>query len=570
MRRCLLVALLLVWVLPCAAQRSPAKPTISYIKDIQPLFKERCVVCHNQNTLKSLSVSGGLALDTYSALKAGLPGKPPLFVVGKGSEGELVRRLEATSPTLLMPKGGPALSKTEIARVKQWIEAGAPSGDISKEAKPTATKAEPMPVLAGLQNITFKTRISPPKDLVTKTTPPNSLLNLSLQAGPLPLLSTLAFSPDGKWLVAGTYRMVTLWDTATWQPALPLALPISVQSVAFRPDGQVMAIAGGAVGVSGSVLFYDMNTKKLLPLTLGGHTDIVYSVAWSKDGKLLVTGSHDKTARLWNTATGKEMQVLKEHSDAVTRVCFAPDGNSLYTASLDKSLRRFGVADGKLIRAFSGHNEPIYALALSPDGKGLITSGVEPRLRWWNPEDGNTTRYSDGSGGQVNEVLFSADGKRMVSADSGGYVRLWDAGGGGQQRALEGAGEWLYAVAMSADGKWVAGGGADGVVRLWQSENAALRLSLVCGYPSEKGFEWLAVTAEGYYQASAVWDTKTRFRLQEANLTPPLQTALHGGLKRPEIVQKSLIAPAPEPFKIPEVALPKPTPAPKPNPPSKT
>jgi WD40 repeat protein len=561
MRRCAFIALLLVWVLPCVAQKSQTKPTLSYIKDIQPLFKERCVVCHNQSTLKNLSLSGGLALDTYSALKAGLPGKPPLFVVGKSREGELVRRLEATSPTLLMPKGGPALSKAQIARVKQWIDAGAPSGDISKENKPTATSVEPMPVLAGLQSIVFKTRITPPKDLLTKTTPPNSLLNLALPVGPLPLLSALAFSPDGKWLVVGTYRMVTLWDTTTWQPAPPLALPISVQSVAFRPDGQVLAIGGGTVGVSGSVLLYDMNSKKPLPLTLGGHTDIVYSVAWSRDGKLLATGSHDKTARLWNATTGKEMQVLKEHSDAVTRVCFAPDGNSLYTTSLDKTLRRFGVGDGKLIRAFSGHNDAIYALALSPDGKGLISSGIEPRLRWWNPDDGNTTRYSDGSSGQVNEVLFSVDGKRMVSADAGGNVRLWDAGSGGQQRALEGAGEWLYAVAMSADGKWVAGGGADGVVRLWQSDNAALRLSLVCGYPSEKGFEWLAVTAEGYYQASSAWDTKTRFRLLEANLNAPLQTALHSGLKRPEIVQKSLIAPAPEPFKIPEVAPPKPSPS---------
>ena len=570
MRRCFLVALLLVWVLPCAAQKNPIKPTISYIKDIQPLFKERCVVCHNQNALKNLSISGGLALDTYSALKAGLPGKPPLFVAGKSDEGTLLRRLVASSPTLLMPKGGPALSKAQIARVKQWIEAGAPSGDISKEAKPSAITAEPMPALAGLQTITFKTRISPPKDLLTKTTPPNSLLNLSLPVGPLPLLSTLAFSPDGKWLVVGTYRMVTFWDTATWQPAPPLALPINVQSVAFRPDGQVMAIAGGAVGVSGSVLFYDMNTKKLLPLTLGGHTDIVYSMVWSKDGKLLATGSHDKTARLWNATTGKEMQILKEQSDAVTRVCFAPDGNSVYTASLDKNLRRFGVADGKLIRAFNGHNEAVYALALSPDGKGLISSGVEPRLRWWNPEDGNTTRYSDGSNGQVNEVLFSADGKRMASADAGGNVRLWDAGGGGQQRALEGAGEWLYAVAMSADGKWVAGGGADGVVRLWQSDNAALRLSLTCGYPSAKGFEWLAVTAEGYYQASSAWDTKARFRLLEANLTAPLQTALHSGLKRPEIVQKSLIAPPPEPFKIPEAVSPKTAPTSKSAPPPKT
>lgn len=562
----LIAAGTLFWSLPCLAQQSPAKqPTLTYIKEIKPLLKERCVVCHNRDTVKNLALSGGLALDSFATLKAGLPNKSPLLVPGKSASSELVRRLEASSPTLLMPKGGPALSKQQIALVKRWIDSGATSGDISKEGGSSVALVEPLPLNAGVNDLLLSTRIAPLPEMRDKQTPQNATLQFALKVSPLPLLTSLVFSPDGKWLAVGTYRSVTLWDTRTGQPQTPIIVPNSVQSVAFRPDGQVLAIGGGVASVSGEVRLYDLKAKQFLPTVLKGHTDILYCVAWNKDGKLLATASHDKTARIWEATSGKEIQVLKEHSDAVTRICFAPDSQSVYTASLDRNVRRFAVQDGKVIRTFNGHADAIYALALSPDGKRLVSSGVEPRLRWWNPEDGNTTNYSDGSSGQVNEIVFSTDGKRLASVDASGRLRLWDAGGGGQQRALEGANDWLYTVALSPDGKWAAGAGSEGVLYLWQTDSGALRLQCASWYPTTKGFDWVAVTPEGFLDGSPAWLGKARLQLQNRDLAPTFQTSLRSALKQSEPILKALQGNPLETYKLVS-APPQKTPLTKPKP----
>ncbi len=565
MKTPMLWAGLLLWSLPCIAQQNTAKPTLTYMKEIKPLLKERCVVCHNRDSVKNLALSGGLALDSFVALKTGLPNKPPLFVPGKSGSSELIRRLEVSSPALLMPKGGPALSKQQIALVKKWIDSGANPGDTSKEGDATAILIEPFPINSGLNDLLLSTRIVPLPEMRDKQTPQNATLQYALKVAPLPLLTSIVFSPDGKWLAVGTYRSVTIWDTHTGQPQTPITLLNSVQSLAFRPDGQVLAIGGGAAGVSGEVRLYDLVAKRLLPITFKGHTDILYCVAWNREGKLLATASHDKTARVWDATSGKELQALKEHSDAVTRVCFSPDSKSVYTASLDRNARRFGVQDGKVVRTFSGHAEAIYALALSPDGKRLVSSGIEPRLRWWNPEDGNTTNYSDGSSGQVNEIVFSADGKRLASVDASGRLRLWDAGGGGQQRVLEGANDWLYTVAISPDGKWVAGAGSEGVLYLWQTDSGALRLQCASWYPTAKGFDWVAITPEGYLDGSPNWLAKTRFRLQNRDLAPSLQVALRSALKASETILKALQGAPIEPYKLMPVPAPK-APLPKPKP----
>ena len=138
-----------------------------------------------------------------------------------------------------------------------------------------------------------------------------------------------------------------------------------MQSLAYKPDGTQLAIAGGTAGVSGEVKVVDAKTLAAAGPTLAGHADVVFSVAWSADGTRLATGSQDKTARLWEWPSGKEKLAFKDHSDAVTRVCFAPDGKSLYTASLDHNARRFDCNDGKVMRVFTGHAEGITALALN-------------------------------------------------------------------------------------------------------------------------------------------------------------------------------------------------------------
>lgn len=555
---------LLLFALATNAQnvKPKAKPinAPTYARDIRPVLEARCVVCHNQSAVANATVSGGLALDSYAALSTGVVGKAgatPVYAPGKSESSELLKRLLATSPTRLMPKGGPPLPPAQIELFKKWIDAGASAGDLPKNGKSvrTAPNTVPMPVPHPTQDVQIKTRIAPTPDLLKKDTPKDAALAFALKVGPLAPVTALAYSPDGKLLAVGGYRAITLWDTKTGQPAgCVIGLTGQVLCVAFRPDGTQLAVAGGSPGIAGEARVYDVKTLALVGKPVEGHTDVVYSIAWNADGTKLATGSQDKIARLWEWPSGKLLKEFKDNADGVTRVCFAPDGKSLYTASLDHNVRSFDTNTGAVLKVFSGHNEAVTALALSPDGKSLVSSSLEQRIRWWNLDSAETGRYSDGSGGQVNDIVFSKDGKLMASAAADQRVRIWDANNANQQRDLQGANDWYYAVAFSPDAKFVAGAGADGIVRLWESANGRLRVSLFSWPPVGKSPapEWAAVTPEGYFDACPAWAKVLRPLLAGQPLNAPQVAAFVQTLHQPENVVKSWQGADLQPAKLPE------------------
>src|SRR5580658_9962309 len=116
-------------VLPAFAQKPSPQPTFSH--DIRPILQTRCVVCHNAESLSNLATSGGLDLSSYEGLKRGIVSKgvaASIISGGKAPGGSLIERLSTTSPTRMMPRGGPPLPPEQIALFKKWIAAGAPAG----------------------------------------------------------------------------------------------------------------------------------------------------------------------------------------------------------------------------------------------------------------------------------------------------------------------------------------------------------------------------------------------------------------------------------------------------------
>jgi WD40 repeat protein len=120
--------------------------------------------------------------------------------------------------------------------------------------------------------------------------------------------------------------------------------------------------------------------------TLEGHTDSLESVAFSPDGKQVVSGSGDRTVRLWDTATGAALQTLQGHNSWVTSVAFSPDGKQVVSGSGDETVRLWDVATGAALQTLEGHTGSVTSVAFSPDGEPLPILQV---LNHWVVE-GNT------------------------------------------------------------------------------------------------------------------------------------------------------------------------------------
>jgi WD40 repeat protein len=171
-------------------------------------------------------------------------------------------------------------------------------------------------------------------------------------------------------------------------------------------------------------------------LQILSHLYSVNAVAFSPDGKLVASGSHDRTVRLWDAATGTERRVLKGHSNLVYAVAFSPNGKLVASGSHDSIVRLWDAATGTERRALKGHSHWVYAVAFSPDGK-LVASGSGDRtVRIWDAATGIERRVLKGHLDSVYAVAFSPDGKLVASGSLDNTVRLWDAVTGTEQCAF--------------------------------------------------------------------------------------------------------------------------------------
>jgi WD40 repeat protein len=252
------------------------------------------------------------------------------------------------------------------------------------------------------------------------------------------------------------------------------------------------------------------STLEALPLEFKGHTSDVWGVDFSPDGKYLATGSSDKTARLWDVATGETLRTFSGHTGEIDGVEFSPDGKYLLTGGgADHTARLWDVASGETVQIFSGHTGSVDDGAFSPDGKLIVTAGGEDlTARIWDVATGETLHVLAGhSGGYLPRVAFSPDGKYVLTA-GGDSARVWDVTTGEQVQIFpDDQYKGFSAVAFSPDSKFVATGSDDHIARVWEIATG----ELVREFSGHQGFvNGIAFSPDGRFLLTGSADRTVR------------------------------------------------------------
>jgi WD40 repeat protein len=286
-----------------------------------------------------------------------------------------------------------------------------------------------------------------------------------------------------------------------------------VKSVAFSRDGTHL-LSGSQ---DATLKLWDTDTGKVLR-TFVGHTDGVNSVAFSPDGTRALSGSWDKTLKLWDVATGTVLRTLEGHTDGINSVAFSPDGALVLSGSQDKTVKLWNAETGQLLRTFEGHAGSVNAVAFSPDGALLFSGSEDKTLKVWNSATGELVRTIEGHQQAVDAVAVSFKGNYLLSGSEDKTVKLWDTATGQLLRMFDRHNGVVAAVSVSPDGTSLLSAGEDKVVRLWEVASGRLLKEFVG--PAD----WInsvAFSPDGTHVVAASWDNTLKlWDVASAQLSP--------------------------------------------------
>jgi WD40 repeat protein len=286
-----------------------------------------------------------------------------------------------------------------------------------------------------------------------------------------------------------------------------------VTALAFGPGGRL-----ASVDRDGVTHLWDVDPEANLPV-LRGHTDFVYPVAFSPDGKWIASGSWDHTVALWDAATEERCGAPLRHAGAVRALAFGPDGSWLVSAcDGEERLHVWDAATGRRRKALDvrlpGPRKDIEGLAVRPDGARIAVTD----------RDGNLFALDAATGGEIaaehlglarvkNLVAYSPDGRWLAGADGGHHVCLWDAQTHRLESRLAGHGGEVTSLAFSPDGRRLVSAGIDGTVRLWDVDTGQCRVEMT-GHTDEVFAAVFhpggtRIASAGRDQAVWLWDAAT-------------------------------------------------------------
>jgi WD40 repeat protein len=363
----------------------------------------------------------------------------------------------------------------------------------------------------------------------------------------------MVFSPDGRTLASvGSYDQdVSLWDV---EKLMPAGKPLTgnsqrIASLAFSPDGKLLASGscrdtdGLGVCLAGKIILWNMEELDQEGQILEGHTNSVSSLAFSPDGKLLASAGNDNAIILWDvTSHPLKDRLPAKHNDSILSLAFSPDGKLLASGARNHTIILWDTQKREAIDPpLTSESGSIASLAFSPDGKTLNSGSTDTEniITFWNVDTHSSLRTSlTGQSGSVSSIAFSPDSKTAATGACGkndennktcveGKIVLWDVISAqviGQP--LMGHKDKVSAVAFSPDGKLLASGGLDDTIMLWDLEKRKAIDPPLTGLSGS--LTSLAFSPDGKILASGSTDTEDIITLWDVDTHRPFVEPLTG------------------------------------------
>lgn len=416
----------------------------SYFKDVLPILQRRCQGCHQPATKQ-----GDLILTTYEGFMAGgvkgkvvIPGQPVQSLVMAYLKGDVKPQ---------MPFGGDPLPAEQMELIRRWIAEGA------KDDTPAGAKEA----------------LAPGKPPVYRAPP---------------VITALAYSPDGSMLAVSGYREVLLHasDGSGMLARLP-GISDRIQALAFSPDGKLLAAVGGTPATFGEVQLWGVAERKL-KRSMTMTSDTLFGASFSPDASKLAFGGADNAIYVIEVETGKQLLKMNHHDSWVFGTAFSQDGTQLVSVSRDRAAKLTDVATGAFIENINQLKSELVCLARQPRRDNVVVGGEDGIPYFYlmhRPRSlviGDTStliREFEKQEGTVISVAFSPDGQLLAVGGGAEEVRIYKMDSGERVASFTGLPGGTYAVAFRPDGEQLATAGFDGTVRIFDVKSKRLARAFV-------------------------------------------------------------------------------------------
>ena len=406
--------------------------------------------------------SGKLRLDSRQAMLAG-GRKGAAIKAGASAASLLWQRVQPGVKKRMPPEGkGEPLTAAQVEALRVWIDAGAKVGGLAGLGR----KLEPVVLEAGSLPSSFAPVYAVAGD-------PSSS-RVAIGRGSVVEIHEIPASNQGRKARKG--------DSEQPAPVPRLVKTLAshadvVQSLAFSADGKLLASGEYRI-----VRVWQTSDWKLVA-TLDGHVDRVAALVFSPDGKLLVAGGGVPTAsgeiRAWEITPSKApsprvLWTSTEHSDTVLALDWSRDGARIITGGADRVTYLLDAKSGGVLRRLEGHTHHVLSVAIRPDGKQAATVGADSTLRLWDLENDSVQRETGKHEGAATAVSYQPGGKQVITTSGDGEVRFWDTKSCRERRAFRDAKGYLQAGAFFLAGKRYAAAEQTGALRVYDIEKNRL------------------------------------------------------------------------------------------------